>query len=313
MRQRSSACAASTTARLGDAARTARRRAVPAYAMPEDAVRALAAATRYGAVAGARTTARRSPPPGIEPPHRRGRRAHGALGRPAGAAGSPHDEASALLQAYGIDVWGNERSLSADEAVGRRRAGGLPRGAEVDRADAAPPGRRRRRARSTCAREAACASRVRSRSPSGSRRSPPTASSCRGWPTPGVPCVITSDEDPLFGPVVGFSVAGPPTELLGDIGYRIPPLTDVDVSDLISSVQGGAGAARPPRRRPGAPRPPSPTSSPGVSVLADDLPEVASLVLNPVNAHPGGVDVLGAEVVLAPAPRRADPGRRSLT
>jgi hypothetical protein len=50
-----------------------------------------------------------------------------------------------------------------------------------------------------------------------------------------------------------------------------------------------------------------------VSVLADDLPEVASLVLNPVNAHPGGVEVLGAEVVLAPAPRRTDPGRRSMT
>ena len=50
-----------------------------------------------------------------------------------------------------------------------------------------------------------------------------------------------------------------------------------------------------------------------VSVLADDLPEVASLLLNPVNAHPGGVEVLGAEIVLAPAPRRIDPGRRSLT
>ena len=45
--------------------------------------------------------------------------------------------------------------------------------------------------------------------------------------TPGVPCVITSDEDPLFGPVIGFSVAGLPTELLDDIAYRIPPLTDV--------------------------------------------------------------------------------------
>jgi hypothetical protein len=50
-----------------------------------------------------------------------------------------------------------------------------------------------------------------------------------------------------------------------------------------------------------------------VSVLADSLPEVASLVLNPVNAHPGGVDVLGAEVTLAATPRRKDPGRRTLT
>ena len=36
-----------------------------------------------------------------------------------------------------------------------------------------------------------------------------------------------------------------------------------------------------------------------VSVLADDLAEVASLVLNPVNAHPGGVEVLGAEIAVS--------------
>jgi acyl-CoA synthetase (NDP forming) len=130
--------------------------------------------------------------------------------------------------------------------------------------------------------------------------------------TPGVSCVVRSDEDPLFGPMVSFSIAGLPTELLGDIGYRIPPLTDVDVSDLISSVKsapllhGHRGAA--------------PVDLPAlsdlvarVSVLADNLPEVASLVLNPVNTHPGGVDVLGAEITLATAPRRKDPGRRTLT
>jgi hypothetical protein len=50
-----------------------------------------------------------------------------------------------------------------------------------------------------------------------------------------------------------------------------------------------------------------------VSVLADNLPEVSSLVLNPVNAQPAGVDVLGAEVVVGPMTRRKDPGRRSLT
>jgi ATP-grasp domain len=50
-----------------------------------------------------------------------------------------------------------------------------------------------------------------------------------------------------------------------------------------------------------------------ISVLADNLPEVASLTLNPVNAHPAGVDVLEAEVLLAATPRRKDPRRRSLT
>ena len=116
------------------------------------------------------------------------------------------------------------------------------------------------------------------------------------------PCVVNTAEDPLFGPVVSFSVAGPPTELLGDVGHRIPPLTDVDVSDLISSVRAapllhGHRGAAPVNRAALA------DLIARASVLADELPEVAFLDLNPVNAHPGGVDVLGAEVVVAPASR----------
>ena len=89
--------------------------------------------------------------------------------------------------------------------------------------------------------------------------------------TPGVPCVITSDEDPLFGPVIGFSVAGMPTELLDDIAYRIPPLTDVTVSELISSVKAapvlhGHRGATPVHRAALA------DLIARVSVLADDLP-----------------------------------------
>jgi acyl-CoA synthetase (NDP forming) len=128
----------------------------------------------------------------------------------------------------------------------------------------------------------------------------------------GVPCVVTSDEDPLFGPVLGFSVAGLPTELLDDIAYRIPPLTDVTVSELISSVR-AAPVLHGYRGQPPVHRAALADLVARVSVLADDMPEVASLELNPVNAHPGGVEVLGAEVVVRPAPRRIDPGRRSLT
>ena len=50
-----------------------------------------------------------------------------------------------------------------------------------------------------------------------------------------------------------------------------------------------------------------------LSVLTDDLPELASIELNPVNAWTGGVDVLGAEVVISHALVRKDTGRRSLT
>ena len=50
-----------------------------------------------------------------------------------------------------------------------------------------------------------------------------------------------------------------------------------------------------------------------VSVLAEQQPDVASLEINPVIAHPGGVDVLGVEIVVAPASTRKDDGRRALT
>ena len=49
-----------------------------------------------------------------------------------------------------------------------------------------------------------------------------------------------------------------------------------------------------------------------VSVLADDLPQVAELELNPVVAAPEGVSVLAARVRLAPPPVRTDPDTRRL-
>jgi acyl-CoA synthetase (NDP forming) len=130
--------------------------------------------------------------------------------------------------------------------------------------------------------------------------------------TPGVACVVRTAEDPVFGPVVSFSIAGPPTDLLEDIGYRIPPLTDVDVSDLISSVKasplldGYHGAAVVDR---GA----LADLIARVSVLAERQPDVASLEINPVLAHPGGVDVLGVEIVVTPSTKRIDDQRRALT
>ena len=283
-------------------------RAVPVYSMPEDAVRALAAATRYGQWRA---------------------RDHGTPVTPAGInrriaddvvetvlSVSPEgrrldlDEATALLSAYGIDVWGQREVSTADDAVAAAGSLGYPvvlksvapmlrhqggvSGVRVDLTDEATL-------------RAAWASLT-------DRLAPLRADRfvVQKMATTGVACVVTSDEDPLFGPVIGFSVAGLPTELLGDIAYRIPPLTDVTVSELISSVK-AAPVLHGYRGQTPVHRAALTDLVARVSVLADDLPEVASLVLNPVNAHPGGVEVLGAEITLAPAPRRIDPGRRSLT
>ncbi|WP_324501699.1 GNAT family N-acetyltransferase [Nocardioides sp.] len=54
---------------------------------------------------------------------------------------------------------------------------------------------------------------------------------------PGVPVAITSMEDPLFGPVLSFSISGALTELLADRAYRIPPLTEQDAADMVREIK----------------------------------------------------------------------------
>ncbi|NNM45193.1 bifunctional GNAT family N-acetyltransferase/acetate--CoA ligase family protein [Knoellia koreensis] len=281
---------------------------VPAYSMPEDAVRALAAATRYAEW--------RSRDHGV-PVHPAGidleaaeRLVERVLHEAPDGRRLTEDEVRELLGAYGIDVWASVSVTSADEAVAAADTLGYP----VVVKSVAPLVRHS---------PGMSGIRVDLRTPDQLRdayaalndRLAPLAANTfvvQRMATPGVSCVLRSEEDPLFGPVVSFSIAGPPTELLGDIGHRIPPLTDVDVSDLISSVKAapmlhGHRGAAPVNRAALA------DLVARVSVLADNLPEIARLTLNPVNAQPAGVDVLGAEVTVAPAPQRKDQGRRSLT
>ncbi|HYN29569.1 MAG TPA: GNAT family N-acetyltransferase [Dermatophilaceae bacterium] len=286
----------------------AHSQSIPVYTLPEDAVRALTAATKY---AEWRARDRGTPvaPSGI---HRRA--AEEVVERV--LADSPEgrrlddEEVTTLLGAYGIVPWPRKAVGDVEEAVAAGAAIGYP----VVLKSTAPMVRHvggvggvRVDLQSEAALREAWDSLT-------ERLAPVDANqfAVQRMATPGVACCVTSDEDPLFGPVVSFGVAGLPTELLGDVAYRIPPLTDVNVSELISSIKAapvlsGHRGATPVHRAALA------DLIARVSVLADDLPEVASLLLNPVNAQPHGVDVLGAEVTLGPAPRRTDPGRRALT
>ena len=121
---------------------------------------------------------------------------------------------------------------------------------------------------------------------------------------------IGTAEDPSFGAIVSFGLAGVTAELLDDRAYRLAPLTDVAAAELVRAVRAaplllghrGAepvdlGALEDLLLR--------------VSRLADDLPEVAGLDLDPVLAGPGGATVRGARLRLARPPgRRAEEARR---
>jgi acyl-CoA synthetase (NDP forming) len=127
----------------------------------------------------------------------------------------------------------------------------------------------------------------------------------------GVACVLRTMEDALFGPVVSFGLAGDAWELLGDVAHRIPPLTDVDVADLVRSVRAA------PRLTGYRGAPPTDVAAledviARVAQLADDLPEVAELEVNPVLVGERGAHVVGATVRLARPSGRTDSGRRTL-
>jgi acyl-CoA synthetase (NDP forming)/GNAT superfamily N-acetyltransferase len=127
----------------------------------------------------------------------------------------------------------------------------------------------------------------------------------------GVACVLRSIEDPLFGPVVSFGLGGVATELLDDWSHGIPPLTDSDLRELVHSVRAapllyghrGSEPVDTGRLEDLLSR---------VARLADDLPEVARLELNPVVAATQGCSVLGAAVRLARPRARTDRVARAL-
>jgi acyl-CoA synthetase (NDP forming) len=113
--------------------------------------------------------------------------------------------------------------------------------------------------------------------------------------TDGVECLVGVVTDPLFGPLIAFGSGGFTAELLGDVAFRVHPLTDRDADELIESVK----VARLLHGYRGAP----PADVPAVrelvlrvAQLVEDLPEVAELDFNPVMVRAAGAIVLDARM-----------------
>ncbi len=105
-------------------------------------------------------------------------------------------------------------------------------------------------------------------------------------------------EDPVFGPLVAFGPGGVFAELIGEAQFRLAPLTDRDAEELVRSGKAGrlvAGFRG---------TPPSDEASLvdlllRLSLLAEDLPEVVELDLNPVLALPERCFAVDARVRVA--------------
>jgi acyl-CoA synthetase (NDP forming) len=135
---------------------------------------------------------------------------------------------------------------------------------------------------------------------------------------PGVATVVEIVDDPSFGALVSFGLGGVATDLLGDRAYRTLPLTDLDAAELV----------RAPRAFPllNGYRGSEPVDLAAledlllrVARLADDLPEVLRLTLEPVIVGPanpwhGGrsLVVAGGSGLVGRPTARVDPGPRRM-
>jgi len=123
----------------------------------------------------------------------------------------------------------------------------------------------------------------------------------------GVETMIGITEEPLFGSLVAFGLGGIHVEVLGDVGFRIAPLTDRDVVELLHGIR-GYKLLEGYRGHPPADVEALRELLLRISRLAEEVPEVAELDLNPVIAlSPGhGCRIVDARIRVAA--RRAPAG-----
>ncbi len=275
--------------------------AVPAYAYPEAAARALARAARYGSW--------RSRPAGTVPEFTDVRAADARtivdsfLARMPGGGWLSTEEADGLLRCYGLPMVPFRRAADADAAVEAavRLGGHVVIKAEV-------PGLLHKTEAGAVELDLHGDDEVRAamRRLHASLGGRISGVLVEPMITGGIETIVGVVQEPVFGPVVVFGLGGIATDMLADHAARLAPLTDADADDLIRAIH----AARIllehkvdiPALRDVLLR---------ASRLADDLPQVAELDLNPVIARRDGAVAVDARIRVT-SHRLADPFLRQL-
>ena len=269
--------------------------AVPAYAYPESAARALGHAARYGRW--------RAIPPGTVPDLDglrldRARELIADFLADLPASGwLPLDPTVELLACYGVPLADSIGVITEDAAVAAAARFGGPVALRAD-----VPGLVRARGAGALLIDLHGAAEVRR----GFRTLQETFGHRLGgvivkpMVTGGVELMINMLQEPVAGPLVLFGTGGPAADALADRAARLAPLTDSDADELIRSIR----AAPLLLGRPGAPGADLAALRDlllRVSRMADDLPQIAELELSPVFARPHGVQAVDARIRLRAA------------
>jgi acetate---CoA ligase (ADP-forming) len=117
----------------------------------------------------------------------------------------------------------------------------------------------------------------------------------------GIEALVGVTTDPTFGPLLVCGLGGVLVELLRDVGYRLPPVSDVDARELIAGLR-AAKLLDGYRGMPPGDRDALVDLVRRVSALVEVVPELIEVDLNPVKVlEPGrGAVVVDARMRLAP-------------
>jgi len=207
------------------------------------------------------------------------------------------EEIRTLLGAYGIPLVPEETVAAVDDAVAAARRLGFPVVVKTAAAGA------HKTETGGVAVELASEDDVRA---AATRIGPPLL--VQPMIAGGIELLVGVVQDPVFGPLVAVGPGGVLAELIGDARFAVAPLTDVDARELVRAGKAGrliSGF----RGRPPADAGALVELVQRLSHLAEDLPEVSELDLNPVIALSEGCVAVDARVRL----RRTTPRDRLKT
>ena len=273
------------------------QRGLPVYELPERAVRALGHAARYAAW-------RRTPlgtRPAMADVDTAGAR---AIVRAAEPGWQPYGTIAAIMSRYGIPLLPTRTAGAEDQAVEAAAALGYPVALK-----AADPSLVHKSDLGAVKLNLADEAAVRAAYRAVAAVSPEVL--VQPMAAAGVELVAGIVHDPLFGSLVMAGLGGVYTDLLGDRTYRLVPLTDLDAGRMWRSLRGA------PLLTGYRGTPPADTAALEdlllrLGRLAEELPEVAELDLNPVLAGPDGVMAVDAKLRLAATGEEPHPVLRRL-
>jgi len=262
------------------------RRGVPSYAFPEAAARVLGRVAEYAAW--------RREPLGVKPELADFdvEAARGVCDRVLASRGDGWllpDEVAALGRSCGLPLVEGRVATTADEAVAAAEALGLPVVAKlvsrtlVHKTDL---GGVQLNLRDAAAVRQAFAS-IRGALEAAGQEDAFEGVLVQPMLSGGVEIMAGMTEDPVFGPLIAFGLGGVHVEVLGDVVFRVAPLTDKDAHAMVQGIR-GRKLLEGYRGHPPADEPALENMLLRLSRLVAEVAEIDDLDINPAFAMPPG-------------------------